>query len=203
MIKGSITYRKLVDVVYNYIMNKCLNIRGKDENGNDIDRFSTLPSSLKAGYSFTKQIDHTWSQIFSGPCRFVPTAICQIVPTTSVIGVSSYTIKSQLDSFLNDIGVYSKLDTQIADGEFYKFVNDLILFCCSKVCFATSQFTPNKYLIYCPNDDIDNSLVEKIAGDVVDIIEASDVNEILFILTNILNSNIRQQTVKYTYTLKN
>ena len=127
MIKGSITYRDLTSKLLTYINNNCQNI----------DTIDNIEVCFKTGYLYSTYnkgkivIPHTHDS--KSDVNFQPRADFQIKNDSCVSAVSKSTIESQFNNFLASIGVSSKLDTQIKDGELFHIINELVRFCCSKL----------------------------------------------------------------------
>ena len=188
----NITYQSVVDTVKTWIKSNCSNIAN----------YSGMSNAVKNGYSYTI------GSSSSGEA-YSETASCSL--TSSITGaVAESVVDTDMTNFLTTIGVTSLLSQYINPTQFYKFINDMCCFCCTKLAFVTSQ-TGNantssvKYLIYWSantNYNYDINIVS--SSDTGYLLNASDVNEFWQNIVDMMvriNGNIRVLPVKYNYSL--
>lgn len=176
----NITYQTLVDVVKNYIKTNCVNI----------SNFASINSTMKAGYS-------TSATISSSGAGYTSNYTCTI--SKAVSQVSSSTVDTDMTNFLTTIGVSNKLSSNIAEGEFIKFFNNMMSFCSTKLGFATGQFTTSKYLIYNTSATTYSSTVTINNDTARQIVKASDITSITNIITTVMKQTLRNIPCTYTY----
>ena len=126
----SITYGTIVDAVKNYIKNNCTNIIN----------FGGIPAEFKSGYSTTITI--------SGG-NGAATCYCTISITSgNVVQKTATDVDNDMTSYLQLIGASNMLNDNVKDSELLKFINDMVIFCTTKVAFSTSVHNSNRYMIY-------------------------------------------------------
>ena len=95
----------------------------------------------------------------------------------------------------------NKLNNNIPASEFINFINDIVSFCSTKLCFATSQYDGNRYLIYYTPNTSYSSIVSINTNESNKIVQANDVNSILNMLLNVIKQNIRNVPCTYNIAL--
>ena len=127
----SITYQTIVDAVKTYIKTHCENITN----------FDNIPNIFKNGYTNTLTI--------SGGND---TATCYCTVTLSGGEISQATatdVDNDMTAFLQSIIPTNVLQQSMTDSELIKFINDMTIFCCARMCYSTSIYdTSKKYLVY-------------------------------------------------------
>ena len=175
----NITYQTLVDLVKNYIKTNCVNI----------SNFDSINSTMKSGYS-------TSANISSNGGGYTSKYTCTI--SKAVSQVASSVVDTDMTNFLNTINVSNKLSSNIAEGEFINFINDLVSFCSTKMGFAVGQFTTAKYLIY--NTSTSYSSTVTINNDTArQLIKATNATSIVNMLINVMKQSLRNIPCTYTY----
>ena len=166
----SITYRTIVDLVKKFIKENCSNITN----------YSGINASFKNGYTKTYTLD--------GGNSAATSYYTDTLTANGVSEVSTSTVDTDMNNFLNTIGLTNLLDNNITDSEFLDFINNIIIFASTKMTFRVSQLAQSTiYLVY----DTDNKtysnteMIEK--GHMYKIIEASDAIEIFENLFNIIS----------------
>lgn len=199
MIKGDITYGDLTSIVLDYILTNCENIGDSD---------AAIKSKFDAEFlpkysSPKKEIPHT------GGTKFVPKYHYTSIDSTAITSVKKSTIESEFNNYLKDNGL-SSANTIIPTNDLYHTINLLVTFCCCKMCFktrqsliipssSTSQSSIKKHLVYKQTNIGDRAYIRPEGFEYCDydIIEDSDVNGIINILINTLNTSIRYEPVRY------
>ncbi len=176
----NITYQTLVDLVKNYIKTNCKNISD----------FASISSVMKSGYS-------TSATISSAGDGYTSSYTCTI--SKAVAQVDTSTVDTDMTNFLSTIGVSSKLSSNIPEGEFIKFFNDMVSFCSTKMAFATSQFTTTKYLIYNTGSTSYASTVTIGNNTARQLIKVTDITTITNMLTSVMKQTLRTIPCTYTY----
>lgn len=193
MING-ITYRDLKDIVVNWIITNCSNITDYDGMHDCVKNGMTFKIGEHKGNSYKEVVTYTIQSPLNGP--------------TSIT-----TVNNDMDLFYSSIG---SPDGEIPENKFYEYINDLVLFCCTKLGFITSQYangvnntvnpTDNvKYLIYFQeNNDFSNKIYIDSSSLNSYIIKAKDANmlwkNIIDMLTKI-NGYIRVVRVGCSFEL--
>lgn len=176
------TYADLINSIKNWILNNCINFESN---------FSNLPAVFKSGYSVKTR--------YAG--NDLASANHQITITKFVSSVPPTTFENDFQNFLTSINLTDKLNTNLADSEFFNLVNNIISFCSTKLCFAVSQYSTSKYIIYNTTNTyylflqkIDTSEMEK-------LIDHNDITMMLIAIIDIIKQNIRSYSCKYSITL--
>ena len=107
----------------------------------------------------------------------------------------------QNSSIYTKIKKNNKLNNNIPASEFINFINDIVSFCSTKLCFATSQYDGNRYLIYYTPNTSYSSIVSINTNESNKIVQANDVNSILNMLLNVIKQNIRNVPCTYNIAL--
>lgn len=177
----AITYNDIIALLRNYITANCKNI---DNN------YNSLPSEFKSGYS--KRINLTSSGSIRTYCT---ESIIKSVPKVTI-----GTVNNDINNFLSTIHVTDKLNTNVVASEFIDFINNLVTFCATKLCFATSSYVSSRYLVYIASNtkymnikNIDNT-------EVLKQIANTEVNDILISIIDVVNQLIRPYTCTYRTT---
>jgi len=178
----NITYNEIVEAVKNYAKSNCMNIAN----------FGAIPAAFKAGYSLSGNISSSGDKYTS---KYVVTI------TRAVSQVASSVVDTDMNNFLTRINVVNKLNNNIPASEFINFINDMVSFCSTKLCFATSQYHSGGYLIYYTANTSYSSAVSITTNNQLKLIEASDVNSILNMLFNVVKQNIRNVPCTYNIAL--
>lgn len=180
---GNITYGTVVNLVKNWIKTNCVNITN----------FAGIPSVFKSGY--------TSSTVFAGAgTAAVATYIYNLTGNAiSSVGVS--TVDNDMNNFITTIGINDKLNQPIPASEFINFINDMVSFCSTKVCFTTSQFHNVGYTVYYPQNTAYSSVVTLPTNFDIKVIEATDAIKILNSLFGVIQQNIRNVTCRYSHDL--
>ena len=114
-----ITYRSITDTVLNFILGYCFNV----------DNVDKLSAEFKADYVYDRVIDErTIRYKINNPIR----------------PILSSTIRNQFNSFITEVGIANKIDSNVSEEDFITLLNDMVIFCCSKIRFAE---TPLKNII--------------------------------------------------------
>lgn len=181
MLLNDITYNTVINTVKNWIKNNCINIAN----------WNSIPACFKQGYSNTT--------VISGNGTIQSTCTINIVKYVSQ--VSGTTVDTDINNFLNNIGLSNKLNENIDNSEFINFINNIVNFCATRLCFTVSQYSENKYLIY---SNLSVTIPKIAMNDFEDfkLTESTDVIEILKCLEDILNKNIRTIPCTYDILLK-
>lgn len=178
---ANITYNEIIEAVKNYIKTNCTNIAN----------YSSIPACFKSGYTASGQI--------AGNATANSTYSVSI--TKAVAQVNDSTVDTDMTNFINSLGLGNKLTTNCSANNFFNFMNNMISFCSTKLAFATSQYSTNKYLIYYTNNssykDVYNIEEEKI----IRLIYASDIHQMLNAVFNIAKQNIRNVPCTYSITV--
>lgn len=188
---GNITYQSIVDTVKTWIKSNCANIAN----------YSGMNNAVKNGYVMNIGSSSVGTE-------YSESASCSLTsPITSA--VSSSTVDTDMSNFLTSIGASSLLSQNVNPTQFYKFINDMCCFCCTKLAYVTSQQNTTtssvRYLIYW-SGNTSYTYTQNIvnSSDVNLLINASDVNtmwqNIVDMMTRI-SGNIRIVPVSYTFSL--
>ena len=178
----NITYNEIVETVKNYIKTNCMNIAN----------FGAIPAAFKAGYTLSGNISSSGDRYTS---KYVVTI------TRAVTQVASSVVDTDMNNFLARINVANKLNNNVPASEFINFINDIVSFCSTKLCFATSQYNGNRYLIYYTANTSYSSIVSINTNESNKIVQANDVNSILNMLLNVIKQNIRNIPCTYNIAL--
>ena len=189
---GNVTYQAVVDTVKTWIKSNCANIAN----------YSGMSNAVKNGYSYTVGTS-------SSGDAYSEAATCSL--SSSITGaVASSTVDTDMTNFLSTIGASSILSQNINPTQFYKFINDMCCFCCTKLAFVASQ-TGNassssvRYLIYWTGNTSYTYTINVAASTATNyVINASDINKVWQNIVDMMiriNGNIRVLPVNYTYSL--
>lgn len=188
----TITYSQIIDVVKNWIKSNCSNITN----------YNGMNNCVKNGYSYTVGS--------SGSNAWVESATASL--SSSITGaVSSGTVDTDMSTFLSTIAPsISDLNVSVTPDNFYKFINDMCCFCCTKLAYVTSQSGNAstsfvRYLIYWSGNTTWSYNITINPSEVQNyFIIASDINvfwqNIVDMMTRI-SGNIRVLPVRYTFSL--
>ena len=190
---GSITYGTIVDAVKTWIKSNCSNIAN----------YSGMSNAVKNGYSYTVGTS-------SAGAAYSESATCSLSSSiTAAVGAS--TVDTDMNNFLSTIGVTSTMLSQnVNPTQYYKFINDMCCFCCTKLAFVTSQTgnasnTSVRYLIYWTGNTAYNYNISIASSTATAYVcNAADFNKIWQNLVDMMvriSGNIRVLPVKYTYSL--
>ena len=125
-----ITYQQLVDVVKNYIKTNCTNITN----------YAGIPAVFKAGYS---------NQYTIPGGNAAATCYCTTTITGGdIVQATASDVDTDMNNFIETIYSKQYLSQYIKDSELIKFVNDLVIFCSTRLLYSTSVLNSSKYLIY-------------------------------------------------------
>ena len=187
-----IKYIQIIDTVKNWIKSNCVNITNYDGMNN----------CVKNGYSYTVGT--------SGSTDYVETASASL--SSSLTGpVAASIVDTDMDAFLSTLNSsINDWNINVTPNNFYRFINDMCCFCCTKLAFVTSQSgnantSSVRYLNYW-SGNTNYTYTQKIinSSDVNFLINSSDVNvmwhNIVDMMTRI-SGNIRVLPVRYTFTL--
>lgn len=186
LINNVITYQEIIDLVKEYIIANCSNI-------ND---FNGMPAVFKTGYTSTGNIPRVnVSSKFTYTPKYVVTIIKPVTAATST------NVNADMNAFISKIGLTARLTDTVTTNSFLPFINDIISFCSTKLSFATSQYSTQKYLIYNTNNN--NYLaVENIPADIVyRLAHAIDVTKLINILFMVTKSLLRNIPCLYNISL--
>lgn len=178
---ANITYRTIVDWVKTYIKSNCVNITN----------YSGINNSFKKGYTKTYTLDGGNED---ASCYYTYT-----LSSNGVVQATSTDVDNDMNNYLKSIGADILLDTRVNDSEFLDFINNMVIFVCTKMTFRVSQLAQSTiYLVY-DKDNTKYSNIESVEkGHMFKIIEADDVLEIFNNLFSIIKSNIRTKACIYT-----
>lgn len=166
MIPNEITYEILKNTVVNWIKANCSNITDYDGMNDCVKNGSTFKVGENVENSYKETVYYTIQSPLNGP-------------------TNPNIVDNDINAFHSLIG--SPTGT-IPEDKFYDYINDLALFCCTKLAFITSQYcngmmntvNPNdnvKYLIYFQqNDDFSSKIYIDRSSAESYIIKAKDVN---------------------------
>ena len=133
MSKPSVTYQALRNLVYNYIVNNCINIDAKYDNN--------LPACFKyedwdGGTKWTSGKTHIGG---GTTASYGAWSRYEIVSGTQINKVVSSTVSSELDAFLSAKGISNQAET-VPATDLLNVINNLTSFCVSTIYFAKSPF---------------------------------------------------------------
>ena len=189
---GNMTYGTVVDTVKNWIKTNCTNI----------SNYSGMSTGIKSGYNYTVS---TYSIAIETQTT-VYTETAKGTMTNSLAEVSSSVVDTDMNNYLYQIGIYNRLSENISINNLYKFIDDIVIFCCSRVYFITNQTSNTnsstiRYRIY--KTGTVNYKNTSIIGSSQNflLVEAAPTKLFLDNLINYIKSNIRVESCKYTYTV--
>lgn len=178
---ANITYNEIIEAIKNHIKANCTNIAN----------YGSIPACFKSGYTASGQI--------AGNAAAKSTYSVSI--TKAVAQVDASTVDTDMTNFINGLGLGNKLSTNCSANNFFNFMNNMISFCSTKLAFATSQYSTDKYLIYYTANtsykDVYNMEEEK----AIRLIYANDVHQMLNAIFNIAKQNIRNIPCTYSITV--
>lgn len=186
---SSITYQDVVDTVKNWIKANCINITN----------YNAISNAVKTGYSY---------QVFYGGWNNT-SETCNATITSALQPAYESNVDSDMSTFLTSIGVDTILSNNISPDYFYKFISDMVCFCCTKVGYVLSQVDNNpgsvQYMIYnLSNSSYDYSIPISASSAVIYELIANDIKSVLdyiILLIKINVSNKRILSCNYSYTI--
>ena len=175
----TITYNELAQIVLSYMYNNTMNVDS---------RYNSLPACFRPGYSF--QNSYGADQVYS---------YIRVNINRAIQRVSSSTITSDFNNFLNTYKMSTVANISIQDTWYPLYVGNLISFISTKGAFAVSQFDTRKFFIY--NTSVSTYLNAKVIGNTpgLDIISENDINDVLKLLTEPTNQIFRLIPCTYTF----
>lgn len=177
---ANITYNEIIDKVKTYIKTYCSNIA----NYNGID------ACFKAGYSVTSKIGGNSAAQTNYTSKI----------TKSVSSVSASVVDTDMNNFIASLNISDKLNSNVSANNFFNFINNMLSFCSTKLAFATSQYSNNKYLIYYTNNTSYSSIKPIEEELAFRMAYANDVHIMLNLFFNVVNQNIRNVPCLYSIT---
>lgn len=184
----AITYNHIVTAVKTWIKSNCSNI----------SNYTGMSGAVKNGYTYTiATINST---------VFTETATASLTsPITAAI--ASAVVDTDMNNYLTSAGINSFLNTNISADNFFKFINDIMVFCTTKLGFVTSQSGNSssssvRYLVYCTgNTTYNNSISLTKSSATQYLIKANDVQSILQYIINNITNNIRVLNCKFNFSI--
>lgn len=184
----AITYNDIVNAVRTWIKSNCSNISG----------YTSMSSAVKNGYSYTiARINST---------VFTETATASLTSPIAA-AVASAVVDTDMNNYLISTGINSFLTKNISADNFFKFINDIMVFCTTKLGFVTSQSGNSstssvRYLVYCTgNTTYNNSISLTNSSATQYLIKANDVQSILQYIINNITNNIRVLNCKFNFSI--
>lgn len=177
----SITYQTIVDAVKNYIKSNCINITN----------FAGISNVFKSGYSVNVTVPGG---------NAAATAYCNIyINGNNIVQATTTNVDDDMNSFLTQIGATDILSQNITDSEFIKFMNDMVIFCTTKMAYSTSIYAVStKHLIYVTSQtSYENVEAISASGHSGKEIDLSDATSIINDIVNTAKRSIRCLPVQY------
>ena len=189
---GNITYKDLSDSVVGWVKSACQNI----------PNCNSLNDYVKNGSNYTVYTE-------SHPDHTGEVAVATI-SSPNLKNVSEQDVETDMNNFLIAIGVGNIKDNYISQDCFYDFINDMVCFCCTKVCFVASQTSNDansnvQYVVYNKdNNNYQNKIVINDSGATSCEIIAEDTKNILDYVVYLFTMQVNTSRVlpcHYNYTI--
>ena len=177
---ANITYNEIINAVKTYIKTYCFNIAN----------YAGIDACFKAGYSVTSQI--------AGNATAQTYYKSNI--TRPVNAVNANVVDTDMNNFISSLNLTDKLNNNVSANNFFSFINNMLSFCSTKLAFATSQYSSQKYLIYYTGNT-NYSSIKPIEEEIAyRMAYANDVHDMLNLFFNVVNQNIRNVPCLYSIT---
>lgn len=187
-----ITYSDLIDKTLELIKSRCQNI----------DAFaSSVPSTLKNGASWTLStatVSHRVSSSGKQSSANHTLTTTATVSDSTLVTVTSDTVKSQLNSFLTSRGIYQTPDEHVSFKGIVNFYNNVSSFMAAKIMFVTNSFGAGTFVFYnssgstYPSCTVYDNLEQYTLSQV-----QTNVQEVLNSVNNVQNLHYATTTLTY------
>ena len=175
----SITYETIVNQIKNYMKNNCINITN----------YAGINAAFKSGYS---------SKITISGGNSAATCYCTITSSGNLVQQATTSdVDTDMTNFCNTIGLTPYLTQSVKDTEFVKFMNDMLMFCTTKLAFSTSVYNSNRYLIYNKGQTSYGTTYTINEGSNNKTVETTDATTAINSLLNGVNNMVRDLPVIY------
>lgn len=179
---ANITYGTIVNQVKDWIKSNCTNITN----------YNGINSVFKSGWS--KSDSTVNAPGYKGTCSI---KITKYIPQATATNVDN-----DMTSFCNTYKITSQLNNNIAEDEFYHFIQNMISFICTKCVMTCSQFAQGTtYLIYDKDNTTFNTTFNITSDEQQRLIYAVDVTSLMTTMIDVINNNIRCEPCTYSWTL--